>query len=54
MNTDTMTVQAHILENGRYYTTSYGITDCAPVHVLEGCTINLRDVFADAGVSSTE
>ena len=44
---DSKTVSAHILENGRYYVTAYGENDAAPVHVLEGCRIALRDVFAD-------
>ena len=44
---DSRTVQTHILENGRYFTTSYGEADKIPVHVLEGCVINLSDVFID-------
>jgi len=44
---DTKTMQAHILENGRYYVAGYTDADSAPVHVLEGCTINLADVFYD-------
>ena len=44
---DTRTVQACILENGKYVLTMYGDADIAPVHILEGCTINLRDVFEE-------
>ena len=43
---DTKTVSAHVLENGKYTTKAYGDTDAPPVHVLDGCTINLADVFA--------
>ena len=39
------TITAHILDNGRYYTTNYTETETAPVHVLEGCTIDLTKVF---------
>ena len=42
---DSKTVSAHVLENGRYYTTSYAETDTAPVGVLEGCVIDLAEVF---------
>ena len=44
---DSRTVQVHILENGRYFTRSYGETDAIPVHVLEGCEISLPEVFTD-------
>jgi Uma2 family endonuclease len=44
---DTATVQVSILENGRYYTTVYGEEDAAPVAVLPGCEIILKDVFAE-------
>jgi len=40
------TVDVHILEDGRYYTTAYTDTDTAPVHVLNGCGVTLADVFA--------
>jgi len=45
VDSDTKTLQAHVLENGRYFVTSYTEADNAPVHVLEGCIINLADVF---------
>jgi len=41
-------VTVHILENGAYTTTYYGDSETIPVHVLEGCQINLADVFAEA------
>ena len=44
---DTKTLQVCVLENGRYFTTVYADTDTAPVKVLNGCTINLSDVFAE-------
>jgi Uma2 family endonuclease len=43
---ETKTVQTHVLENERYYTTSYADTDTIPVHVLDGCVISVPDVFA--------
>ena len=44
---ESKTVSVHILDNGRYYATGYTETETAPVHVLEGCTINLAEVFED-------
>ena len=44
---DSKTVTVNILDNGRYYTTAYAETDTLPVNVLEGCVINLADVFAE-------
>jgi len=41
------TVQVHILENGKYTDKVYRDDDVIPVHVLEGCQINLADVFYD-------
>lgn len=43
---ESRTVAAHVLENGKYVAFAYGEEDLAPVHVLEGCEINLADVFA--------
>ncbi|MCL1816743.1 MAG: hypothetical protein FWG43_03975 [Clostridiales bacterium] len=37
---------AYMLEDGRYIAKEYGETDSAPVSVLEGCVINLIDVFS--------
>jgi len=45
VDSETKTLQAHILENGRYFVTSYTDADTAPVHVLDDCTVNLADVF---------
>ena len=44
---ETKTVSAHILKNGEYTIRAYTDADTAPVHVLEGCTINLAEVFED-------
>ena len=44
---DEKSVAAHMLDNGRYYTIAYADSDIAPVYVLEGCKINLTDVFAE-------
>ena len=39
------TVTIHCLENGKYITAVYGHEESAPVHVLEGCIIDLSKVF---------
>ena len=44
---DNNTVSAHLLKDGQYVTSAYAETDAVPVHVLEGCTISLTDVFAE-------
>jgi Uma2 family endonuclease len=44
---DSKTVQACVLENGRYILSSYDDTGSAPVTVLPGCEIDLREVFAE-------
>ena len=46
---ETKSISTHILENGRYYTTGYLEADEAPVHILEGCIINLSEVFIGYG-----
>ena len=43
----TKIVTAHILTNGEYITHPYAATDAAPVHILDGCKINLQEVFAE-------
>lgn len=44
---DTKTVSAYILQDGEYITKAYGDEDTVDVQVLEGCQINLTDVFAE-------
>jgi len=44
---DSKTVQAFILDNGNYIVNAYADTEAAPIRVLEGCVINLPDVFAE-------
>jgi Uma2 family endonuclease len=44
---DFQTVQVYILENDKYIVSTYSGDDIVPVHVLEGCEINLADVFHD-------
>ena len=44
---DTKTVSAHILENKRYYVTTYTNADTAPVHILDGCQVDLSRVFEE-------
>lgn len=39
------TVGVHVLENEKYFTKYYGDTDVISVHILEGCKINLAEVF---------
>jgi Uma2 family endonuclease len=41
------TVQAYILENGKYIVSGYSDGDIIPVHVLDGCEINAADIFYD-------
>ena len=41
-------VTVFVLENGKYVADTYGDTDTVPVFVLEGCQINMQDVFEDA------
>ncbi|MDR0491062.1 MAG: Uma2 family endonuclease [Oscillospiraceae bacterium] len=43
---DTKTVSVYILKNGEYTAAAYGVDDSISVHVLEGCNIDLSDVFA--------
>jgi len=44
---DDKILNVHVLENGKYVIGAFGIDDSVPVHVLEGCEINLSEVFAD-------
>jgi len=43
---DSKTVASYILKNGQYIIRPYSEEDTAEVHVLEGCLINLHDVFS--------
>ena len=43
---DTKTLVVHILRGGDYITRIYIDEDAAPVHVLDGCVIDLTEVFA--------
>jgi len=44
---DSKTVSVHVLKGDEYIAHAYAETDTAPVHVLEGCVIDLADVFAE-------
>ena len=45
---DSKTVTVNILDNNtKYYSAAYAETDKAPVYVLDGCIIDLADVFAE-------
>jgi Uma2 family endonuclease len=44
---ETKTLAANILKDGKYITHPYTNEDTAPVHVLEGCTIDLSEVFEE-------
>lgn len=44
---DIKTVTVHILKDSEYTTKAYADSDTVPVRVLEGCQINLPDVFAE-------
>ena len=48
------TVLAYILENGRYTVGDYGDGDVVPVHTLNGCEINLSEVFYDTAEPETD
>ena len=41
------TLAVHILKDGTYITYPYTNKETVPVHVLEGCTIDLSEVFAE-------
>jgi Uma2 family endonuclease len=40
-------VQVNILENGNYIGVPYDKTDTIPVHILDGCTVDLNEVFTE-------
>jgi Uma2 family endonuclease len=42
---DAKTVKVHILTNGQYVISSYESDDTVPVSVLDGCSIELTEVF---------
>ena len=44
---DRKTVSVHILKNGEYISIPYCIDDSVPVRVLDGCTIDLSEVFGE-------
>ena len=44
---DSKAVTVHILANGEYITRAYGEEDAVPVHVLDGCIIELTEIFAE-------
>ena len=44
---DSNTIQAFTLANGLYIIKSYSDEDIAPVGILDGCEINLKEVFAE-------
>ncbi|MCL1919203.1 MAG: Uma2 family endonuclease [Peptococcaceae bacterium] len=45
---DSKTVQVCILKNDEYIIKAYTDADIMPVHVLEGCMVNLADVFVES------
>ena len=45
----TGSVIVNILKDGAYIAKAYEKTEVVPVSVLEGCSINLADVFFDIG-----
>ena len=44
---DGKVVNIHLLDSGRYTITAHGEAETVPVSVLDGCVINLSDVFAE-------
>ncbi|MCL2386358.1 MAG: Uma2 family endonuclease [Defluviitaleaceae bacterium] len=47
-------VNVHILRDGNYFIKPYGDTDTIPVHVLEGCMVNLAEVFEVEAVAAED
>jgi len=46
VNPEIRAVSAHILKDGVYMISAYGDeNEAVPVHVLEGCVINLKEIF---------
>ena len=44
---ETKIVNVNTLENGKYVNSAYGKSGTVQVHVLDGCTISLEEVFAE-------
>jgi len=44
---DTNTLAVHILKDDNYIIRPYAAEDTVPVHILEGCAINLSEVFEE-------
>ena len=42
---ESQTIQAHVLHDGNYITYVFGNDNTVPVHILDGCSINLSEVF---------
>ena len=40
-------VSVYVLDDGKYIASAYSDEETVPVHVLEGCQVDLRDVFAE-------
>ncbi|MCL1822683.1 MAG: Uma2 family endonuclease [Oscillospiraceae bacterium] len=43
----TETVQVHIIENNNHIINTYEKHETVPVHILDGCIIDLKDVFTN-------
>ena len=44
---DSKTLTVHILKDGEYMARAYSNTDTVSVHVLDGCQIDMNDVFEE-------
>ena len=44
---ESQSLSVHVLKNGEYVINAYGSDESVPVQVLDGCTVNLSDVFAE-------
>ena len=42
---DSNTLAVYVLKNGEYFATAYGDEDTVPVHVLDGCMVDMKAVF---------
>jgi Uma2 family endonuclease len=53
VNPDDKNVEVFILENGKYFITGYEGNVTIPVHILDGCKINLADIFETVAEEET-
>jgi len=47
LDPETKTLAVHLLKDNEYVTHAYSDEDTVPVHVLDGCDINLSEIFEE-------